>query len=39
MSLYDKVEQAQKLVRTMTNAEKEEFKKWCEDWDFHIVEE
>ena len=31
----EKVEEAKRLVREMTEEEKKEFAKWCRDWNFH----
>ena len=32
----EKVEEAKTLVRLMSDKEKESFKNWCLEWDFHL---
>jgi len=33
----DKVEEVKRLIREMTMEERKEIKKWCKDYDFHIM--
>ncbi len=32
----ERVEEAKKLIRVMTQEEKKEFKEWCKEWNFHL---